>query len=78
MGLLSKLWKKSDSAMPKYTLRLAVRGPTGDTRHQFVTFQAGSTEAAIQHAERRARHQAVVRWKVFDATKKELASGLGG
>jgi hypothetical protein len=77
MGILSKLWKKADRDLAKYTLRLAVRGPTGDTRHQFVTFQAGSLAAAIQHAERRARHQSVVRWKVFDAEKKELASGSG-
>jgi hypothetical protein len=78
MGILSKLWKKPNSALAKYTLRLAVRGPTGDTRHQFVTFEAGSLAAAIQHAERRAKHQTVVRWKVFNAEKKELASGSGG
>ena len=77
MGLLSRFWKKPERTLPKYTLRLTVRGPTGDTRHQFLTFQAASLAAAIQHAERRAQHQNVLRWKLSDADNREVASAFG-
>jgi hypothetical protein len=77
MGILSKLWPRTVRTLPKYTLRLAVRGPTGQTRHQFVTFEAGSLPAAIQHAERRAAHQHVLRWKLHDADNREVACSVG-
>jgi hypothetical protein len=80
MGLLSKLWKRSGEELPKYTLRLSVRGPTGDVRHQFLTFQAVSPAAAIQHAiqhaERRAQHEHVLRWKLLDEDNREIASAF--
>src|SRR5262245_58280562 len=78
MGLLSKFWAKKEEVLPRYLLRLSVRGPTGDTRHQFVTFEASSSEAAVQHALRRATHQNVLRWKLLDSEKREVASGFGG
>jgi hypothetical protein len=78
MGLLSKFWAKKVEVLPRYVVRLSVRGPTGDMRHQFVTFEASSSEAAIQHALRRATHQNVLRWKLLDSEKREIATGFGG
>lgn len=78
MGLLSKFWGTKVVELPRYTLRLSVRGPTGDTRHQLLTFEASSPEAAIQHSLRRATHQNVLRWKLLDDAKREVATGFGG
>jgi hypothetical protein len=78
MGLLSKFWAKKEEVPPRYVLRLSVRGPTGDMRHQFVTFEASSAETAVQHALRRATHQNVLRWKLIDSEKREVATGFGG
>ena len=76
MGLLSKLFGRRDAELEEYLLRLAVRGPTGETRHQFIKFEARSLAAAIQHARRRAEHGKVLRWKLLDArSNKEVASG---
>lgn len=76
MGLLASIFGRDRSPLEQYTLRLAVRGPTGSRRHQFVKFQAGSLAAAVQHAQRRAEHQSVLRWKLLDVRgTRELASG---
>src|SRR4029450_11463368 len=75
---LTKVWGKKVEELPRYTLRLSVRGPTGEMRHQFVTFEASSLEVATQHALRRAKHQNVLRWKLFDSERKEVATGFGG
>src|SRR5262245_26743323 len=77
MGLFSKLWRRKADNLPRYVLRLSVRGPTGEMRHQFVTFEAKSREAATEHARRRAAHQRTIRWKLFDAEKREIESGFG-
>ncbi|MBI3463868.1 MAG: hypothetical protein HY000_12550 [Planctomycetes bacterium] len=75
MGLLAKLFGRRDAKLDDYVLRLVVRGPTGQTRHQFVKFEARSLEAAIQQARRRAAHENVLRWKLVDGrTNRELAS----
>ncbi len=76
MGLLSKLFGKRDASIHDFVLRLAVRGPTGQTRHQFIEFQARSVVTALQHAQRRADQENVLRWKLFDDRKREVAAGF--
>ena len=76
MRLLSKLFGRRDADLETYVLRLAVRGPTGETRHQFIKFEAGSLPVAIEYARRRVEHDSVLRWKLLDVrTNTELASG---
>ena len=76
MGLLSKLFGRRDAQLETYVLRLAVRRPSGETRHQVLKFEARAPATAIEHARRRAEHQNVLRWKLLDArTNQEIASG---
>lgn len=78
MGFLAKLFRRPNAALHEYSLRLALRGPTGETRHQFVKFEARSVVTALQHAQKRAGHESVLRWKLFDAHNRQVAAGRGG
>lgn len=77
MTILAKLFGRREPALPEYVLRLAIRGPSGETRHQFIKFEAHSIVTALQHAQKRAEHENVLRWKLFDARNKQVAAGGG-
>ena len=61
-----------------FRLRLTVRGPTSNRRHQYIKINAQSRQAAIRHAQERVEHPNVLRWQLVDSMGMQLAWGLRG